>query len=79
MHILGLILIVVAGIVWVGGFNLILAARRHRLGELLLIFSLSPIRFKSFTSQEKRWLLVLLLVAVIVGTLGLAVLQGAFS
>ena len=79
MRVLGIILVIVAGIVWLGGSNLILAARRRRFGENPLVFNLSPIRFKAFTTSEKRWLLVLLLATCVIALLGLAALQSAFG
>ena len=79
MRVLGAILLIVAGVTWIGGANLVSAARRRRLGVPVRTFNLSPVRFNTFTAREKRWLLALLLATCIVALLGLAVLQGAFG
>jgi len=79
MRALGIILLIIAGATWVCGGNLVFAAQRRRLGVQGRVFSLSPVRFKSFTVGEKRWLLALLLATCVIGLLGLASLQGAFG
>jgi hypothetical protein len=79
MQSLGVILIAVAGLVWLGGGKLVYSARRRRLGQPSLVFNLTSIRLKDFSRTERRWLLALFLVAFVIGLFGLVVLQGAFG
>ena len=72
MHTFGVLLIVVAGVIWLGGGRLVVASRRRRLGQPSHVFGLSPLRIKQFNTRERLWLLALLLAFVVLVLVGLA-------
>jgi hypothetical protein len=71
----------IAGILWIVGGRAIMRPQLRRPGGQSLISMLrpSPISLKDFTPDQKRRLIWLILIVVVLAFLGLGLTQGAFD
>ena len=80
MRSLGIALLVASGLGWMIGGNAIIGPRRLRRGEKPLLFDLRPLpRLSDLSSLQKRKLFWLLVSVMVIGGLGLAMVQGVFD
>lgn len=81
MHYLGVAVPLLTGLVWILGINAILRPllRRPRPQSLISALRPSPISLKHFTPILKRRLVGLIFTTMVLGFLGLALVQGVFD
>jgi hypothetical protein len=78
---LGFLVLVAAGLVWLGGGSRVSLHARKRLGRFnRLNFDLRSryVPIRELDKRERRWLLLLYIVFVVLGLLGTGLLNGAF-
>jgi hypothetical protein len=81
MHFIGVVMLIIASIMWIFGGRAIMRPRLHRpRGQSLMsILRPSPVSFKDFPPNQKRNLVWLILTVVALVLLGLGLIEGAFD